>query len=111
VDGSSNTILVGEKYVRIDKWGHCSADAAAYNASNPPRSYARVGGPSFPLAGLAKSGQPVQEDERVFGSYHPEVCQFVFGDGSVHALSITIDPITLRLLCVRNDGQPIPPYE
>jgi hypothetical protein len=111
VDGSSNTILVGEKYVLITKWGHCSPDAAAYNASNPPRSYARVGGPTFPLAALAKAGEPVQEDERSFGSYHPGICQFVFGDGSVHALSDSLDPVILRLLCVRNDGQPIPPYE
>jgi prepilin-type N-terminal cleavage/methylation domain-containing protein len=110
-DGTSHTILVGEKYVLLDKLGHCDADAAAYNASNPPRSYARVGGPGFPIGQLQRAGVTVTEDERVFGSYHSGICQFVFGDGSVHALSASLDPSILRLLCVRNDGQPVPAYE
>ena len=32
----------------------------------------------------------------------------VFGDGSVHALSTMIDPLTLGLLAQRNDGRVIP---
>jgi prepilin-type N-terminal cleavage/methylation domain-containing protein len=110
-DGSSNTVMVGEKYVLQDKWGECPGDAAAYNASNPPRSYARVGGPGFPLAQLTQIDSQVVEPERSFGSYHTGICQFVFCDGSVHALATSIDPSTLRLLCVRNDGLAVPPYE
>jgi hypothetical protein len=34
----------------------------------------------------------------------------VFGDGSVRALPNSINPETLKLLIVRNDGQVIPDY-
>jgi hypothetical protein len=50
------------------------------------------------------------DPERVFGSYHPGICQFVMGDGSVRSLSVNLAPEILRLLVVRNDGQPIPDY-
>jgi hypothetical protein len=46
----------------------------------------------------------------VFGSYHPAVCQFVFGDGAVRALAVTIDPTALSLLANIADGQPTPDY-
>ena len=39
-----------------------------------------------------------------FGSYHPGVCQFVYGDGHVKALSSTIDSELLGYLAVRDDG-------
>ena len=46
----------------------------------------------------------------VFGSYHPGICQFAFCDGSVHALPVTINLVTLGRLAARNDGEPIPEY-
>jgi prepilin-type processing-associated H-X9-DG protein len=46
-----------------------------------------------------------------FGSWHTGICNFVFCDGSVRSLPFNIDINTLRLLAVRNDGQPIPSYE
>ncbi len=39
-----------------------------------------------------------------FDGSHPGVVQAVFADGSVHAISKTIDPETLRRLVERNDG-------
>ena len=44
---------------------------------------------------------------RKFGSYHPNVCQFVFCDSSVRAISTTIDTTNLRRLAVRDDGETI----
>jgi prepilin-type N-terminal cleavage/methylation domain-containing protein len=105
-DGLSNTFLVGEKHVTPTKFGTAPADHAAYHAWDVPRNIGRCGGPGFPI-----SPNPlgmVTEDERVFGSCHPGVCQFVFGDGSVRAIQKSIPPAVLRLLVVRNDGQPIP---
>ena len=46
----------------------------------------------------------------LFGSYHPAICQFTFGDGGVRSLSVDIDANILGLLSCRNDGQPIPEY-
>ncbi len=42
-----------------------------------------------------------------FGSAHPSLCIFVFCDGSVHKLSLSIDAATFANLGSRNDGKPI----
>lgn len=42
-----------------------------------------------------------------FKSSHDGVVQFSFGDGSVHAVSASIDPFTLNLLGNKADGQPV----
>lgn len=107
-DGTSNTILVGEKHVRPSMLGRAAGDFAAYNGGpDVPRNAARCGGPGFPIA---KDPMSDIDPERVFGSYHPGTCQFLMGDGSVRALTVTLAPEILRLLVVRNDGQPIPDY-
>jgi hypothetical protein len=107
-DGLSNTFLLGEKHVRKDKWGKCPCDAAAYNGSNAPRSYARCGGPGF---AIATSPSYAIDDERIFGSYHPTVCQFVLGDGSVQPISNRLNTTILRRLVVRNDGEVVPSWD
>jgi hypothetical protein len=39
-----------------------------------------------------------------FGSYHPGICQFVLGDGSVRGISVTTALATLRAMAIVNDG-------
>jgi prepilin-type N-terminal cleavage/methylation domain-containing protein len=103
-DGLSNTILIGEKHVQLGKFGLANNDCCIYDGAFYLCS-ARSGGLLFPLA------TSLNDASWKFGSYHPNVVQFVFGDGSVRTLSSTIDHATLELLCNRSDGQPIPPYE
>ena len=57
-----------------------------------------------PGSGLARA---VTDTGVLFGSYHTNVCQFVFGDGSVRGLQTSIGTSTLGLLASRNDGKPI----
>jgi hypothetical protein len=45
-----------------------------------------------------------------FGSYHPSVCQFLLGDGSVRGVSTALGENTLELLVRRNDGSPVPEF-
>ncbi len=100
-DGTSNTFLVGEKHVQIGKFGDFnSGDGAAYNGDH---------GTSFRGAGptLTLARNPTDAFSNRFGSYHPGLCQFVFGDGSVQAVSVSIDGTTLGRLAQRNDGQAI----
>jgi hypothetical protein len=103
-DGLSNTILVGEKHVQVGHFGvgeGSGGDGSAYNGERG--SVLRAGN-----IGLARS--PTENSNGGFGSYHPGVCQFVFGDGSVHVLSNTVPVSTLQLLVNIHDGQVIPAY-
>ena len=44
----------------------------------------------------------------VFGSWHPGVAQFAFGDGSVQKIKVDIDIDVLNMLAVRDDRGNIP---
>ncbi len=102
-DGLSNTLLVGEKHVPLGQFGQGPLDNSAYNGDYW-LSHSRPAGPDYPLAQTNKEISPV------FGSYHTAVVQFAFCDGSVHGLPRGIDPKTLGLLAVKDDGQTIPDY-
>jgi prepilin-type processing-associated H-X9-DG protein len=103
-DGLSNTLMVGEKHVARGLFGHGWLDSSLYNG-NYTVSSTRAAGPDCPLA----RSQTAHEigTSWVFGSYHPGLCQFVFCDGSVHALPVGIDTEVLGRLAARADGQPV----
>jgi prepilin-type N-terminal cleavage/methylation domain-containing protein/prepilin-type processing-associated H-X9-DG protein len=98
-DGTSNTLMVGEKHVRTTEWGTVGADASAYNGDKGTAH--RGAGPGRVLA-----RGPTDSSGR-FGGPHSGVCNFVFCDGSVRAISNSIDATTLGLLASRNDGMPV----
>jgi prepilin-type N-terminal cleavage/methylation domain-containing protein len=102
-DGTSNTILIGEKHVPRDSFGAYPWDCSIYDGHNPICN-CRAGGVDFPVAtSLADPGWK-------FGSNHPGLCQFALCDGSVQQIVNTINPVVLGLLTQRNDGLPIPSY-
>jgi prepilin-type N-terminal cleavage/methylation domain-containing protein/prepilin-type processing-associated H-X9-DG protein len=98
-DGTSNTLMAGEKHVNINQFGTVGADASAYNGDKGTAH--RGAGPGRLLARA-----PTDTGTR-FGSYHTGICNFVFCDGSVRALSNSLDGTTLGLLASRNDGTPV----
>ena len=107
-DGLSNTILVGEKHLTPSEVSKTAAvtelvvnDSVIYSGGDH-HTFVRLGGPSNPLAFTPNDVQNNQ-----FGSWHTSICQFVFGDGSVHAIQNNIDPTTLGYLTNRADGQVI----
>jgi prepilin-type processing-associated H-X9-DG protein len=102
-DGLSNTLLVGEKHVPPYSISFAPLDCGLYDG-HTPMCNTRAAGPAFPLA------VSQQDSNWKFGSAHPGLCQFVFCDGSVHALLNTIDPYILGLLAQRNDGMPVSGY-
>src|SRR5262245_17405470 len=68
-DGTSNTFVIGEKYVRLSSYGS-NEDTALYNGDRPDPTL-RVAGPRFLLA------RTVNEPyNRQFGGIHPGICQF-----------------------------------
>ncbi len=101
-DGLSYVIVVGEKHVQPEGFGQgIYMDTSVYNPDNLGR-FGRFAGPNFALA--RDPSEPVNMN---FGSWHPGVCQFVFGDGSVQSLSVSINTVILGHLAVRDDGNPI----
>ena len=95
--------MVGEKHVPQGRFGIGWLDSSIYNGNYTPPT-CRSAGPDAPLA------TTLTEPSCVFGSYHRGICQFVFCDGSVHALPVTIDLEVLGNLACRNDGNPIGEY-
>jgi prepilin-type N-terminal cleavage/methylation domain-containing protein len=120
-DGLGNTFLVGERHVPAETFNSDIGDGSVYNgdhhrvagrcASDAPVSGAT--GPDF-VFDLGKGPRDVgggpERYQRIFGSNHPNICQFVFCDGSVRALPNSTPPATLRLLSNRADGKPVPEF-
>jgi prepilin-type processing-associated H-X9-DG protein len=102
-DGSSHTLLIGDKHVPLRSFGMEPWDTGIFDGHHPA-GFTRAAGPGFPLA------QGWDDPGLVFGSYHPGICQFAFCDGHVQALVNTLDPVILGLLAQRNDGLPVPPH-
>jgi prepilin-type N-terminal cleavage/methylation domain-containing protein/prepilin-type processing-associated H-X9-DG protein len=105
-DGTSNTLLIGEKHVLLDGLGKVSDSDVDIYTSKPWDASGRKAGSAYPLALSSSDAYNVQ-----FGSWHPGVVQFGFADGSVKALRTSTPGSILALLAARNDGQPIPSYE
>jgi len=110
-DGTSHTFLVGEKHVPNSKYGQSGpswGDGAIYNGDFP-RNFSRIAGqPKFNLGqGPNDLSGPWHCK---FGSDHPGICQFLFADGHVAALSNLTDLTVLNKLAVRNDGQIVDGY-
>ena len=111
-DGLSHTFFVGEKHVRPDQLGINTpgninasfGDGSIYNGDHP-WAITRVAGPSHPLA-----LHPFETFRSQFGSWHPGICQFGMGDGSVRAVPNSLNFTVLGYLAQRNDGQNIPDF-
>ncbi|MFN0052888.1 MAG: DUF1559 domain-containing protein [Planctomycetales bacterium] len=108
LDGTSQTFLVGEKHVPRTKYGQSGpsfGDGAIFNGDFP-RNYNRIAG--FPKFNLGLGPNDLSGPWHCkFGSDHAGVCQFLFSDGHVGALSTSVDLGVLNRLAVKNDGQPV----
>jgi prepilin-type N-terminal cleavage/methylation domain-containing protein len=95
-DGLSHTLFFGEKHVRL---AVLNQEGSIWNGDH---------GASFRKAGvgapLAKGPHATQGQ---FGSYHPGICHFVMGDGSVAAIPVTINLTVLGNLARRDDGEAV----
>lgn len=106
-DGVGKTIFIGEKHIPIDQFGRQGFDNTVYATENPGlNSSTRM----TLAAGVALSPKDTVATTNYFGSYHPEVLLFGFGDGRVETVSKSIAGSVLALLGQRADGQPLPAY-
>jgi prepilin-type N-terminal cleavage/methylation domain-containing protein len=104
LDGLSNTYMVGEKYMNADTY-FTGVDPGDVHGMFEGTDYCttRYGGQALPPA-QDESGYT---NSRIFGSAHPGSWHVVLCDGSVQAISYSIDPTMHGRLANRHDGQPI----
>lgn len=102
-DGTSNTILFGEKNLPQDKNGVGWWDCSFYNGDYFPCS-TRAGGVGYELI------PNNQSTKWGFGSAHIGIVQFGFCDGSVSPIAVTLPGKILGLLVDRSDNQVIPNF-
>ncbi len=106
-DGSSKTLLIGEKQAPTRGWGYYMNageffdDNSIYNPDNMS-TIGRFAGRGF---GLARS--PEERPSFNFGGPHVGLCQFAFADGSVRPIAVSVDEVTLGYLANYNDGNSV----
>jgi prepilin-type N-terminal cleavage/methylation domain-containing protein len=119
-DGSSNTILAGEKALKISEFNNDNAtswDESIVQGGNggTARNGNDQGGNAFDQTGQASyilvrdnngvPGDPVENNH--FGGPFPGGVLFVMGDGSVRSIGYSVSPATLCYLLAPDDGQVI----
>jgi hypothetical protein len=108
-DGLSNTPFVGEKHVRPNSMEGRAEDRSVYdsgNGNNFRRFMGRQTNMTPPVDRFLVR-DPLQQDDvsnSWFGSRHPGICQFVFGDGSVRPVKTNTSLEVLTMLGQPNDG-------
>ena len=103
-DGASNTFLVGEKHIRPTTHFGANEDRSIFSSGNKNnmRRFAGTGsdGNNRPLR---PKDDTTGHANQSFGGPHNGAL-FVFGDGSVKLLALTVDITTLHRLASRLDG-------
>jgi prepilin-type N-terminal cleavage/methylation domain-containing protein len=106
-DGTSNTIMVGEKQCHPTVLGSSGGDNEVWNNSGWDQDNQRFGEAVPQPDDLhPDSTQPTFWSVR-FGGSHPGVFTAVMCDGSVRSVKYTVDGANWMRVCLVNDGQVI----
>jgi prepilin-type N-terminal cleavage/methylation domain-containing protein/prepilin-type processing-associated H-X9-DG protein len=122
-DGLSNTVMLGEKRMKLDRLGSSYDDNEPYVSPGWDTEIFRraVADDDRPETDRGPSPDILKTDPGFcfdldadlaqFGGSHPQACNIVMADGSVRSIRYNPTPELFRRLCVRNDGMPIDPGE
>jgi prepilin-type N-terminal cleavage/methylation domain-containing protein/prepilin-type processing-associated H-X9-DG protein len=99
-DGTSNTLMVGEKYIPINRYQSDDWGSEPITRGHGWAACRRTWNPPIPDS----TNLNTAANERL-GSAHPVGINTVFADGSVKFLKYNIDVATYRALGTRNGGE------
>jgi prepilin-type N-terminal cleavage/methylation domain-containing protein len=116
LDGLSNTLAVGEKFVSTNTASDDTADnescfGPGFSDADIIRGTISVGGvrrvpiPDFNVPVPTASSVYGQDLDYLFGSRHVGGMMGLLGDGSVRSIRFTVDANTFVRLCRRDEGQ------
>jgi len=121
-DGTSNQFIIGEKHIPKSELGKCEgrsrpSGATADLLNRSDCSYlASTNRTEVGAFRTTVGGRPLlsgNDDWRIgnydynFGSWHPGVCQFLLGDGSVQSVSVTTAATILDAYSDVSDGSAV----
>jgi prepilin-type N-terminal cleavage/methylation domain-containing protein/prepilin-type processing-associated H-X9-DG protein len=133
-DGTSNTILLGEKWLNPNRHNADGGDNENHMNAGWDQCVVRIGGGTYqyrynngqpavdgvaPIRTIPRTPQPDRDAPYVvnasgasvtiwnelFGSSHSGGCNFAMADGSVRMIKFGIDPVIFAAACTRNGGE------
>jgi prepilin-type N-terminal cleavage/methylation domain-containing protein len=112
-DGSSNTMLFGEKYMEPDKYesgtdpgdNQCMYNGWDWDVNRWGGGSRNDPSDNVELFSIPSADQMGRENFGSWGSAHPGVYQAVLCDGSVRSISFDADPAVIANVCNRFDGR------
>jgi hypothetical protein len=116
-DGTSNTLLIGEKFVPVDFYDgtHWADDTGPIEGYSTNIARSSVNNETYFPAGNPARDQPVSlrapsyNAGFMFGSAHETSMNAVFADGAVRPIKYGVDPEVFNHLAHRQDGVAISP--
>lgn len=134
IDGLTNQFFIGEKHIPLGRIGRCPGSDAdpsvndnrtngrdcgmlrigAHNSAASAGAFVYMRGTDTAVRQYGISRPSDYSETRGncledfhFGSYHPGICQFLLGDGSIRAVSATTPPSILAALSIVDDKKTV----
>jgi len=108
-DGTSNTVMLGDKQLNINRLSQTYDDNEPYNAPGWDSEIFRVGSTSNLPGHDRDHPSYTNPDPNVgsarFGSSHPVSFNVAMTDGSVRSVTYRVNGVVWTRACARNDGQ------
>ena len=106
-DGTSTTLMLGEKQLNPNRFGSTYDDNEPFAAPGWDSEIFRIGSPTYPPKPDREHPSYTDTDPNVgsnhFGSAHPGIFIGALADGSVRQIAFTIDTALFQNVCVRID--------